>query len=466
MSHSTTENDTSRKPLVPPEQQRPKFDERLSVFGRIAVDADRQMGKPPRFHDGMTLEDALILTGLPREEAGRRIRAMKTDSNPKLYAEHWLSEGAGERYLAEQAVQAVAVTATEAEPKQPDSHNPPEKTKAIQRSLYIPDQARPVSNDMARSALFSCIQPKDRQFFYLVKIGSFGDAEMFWTGVQLDQDDHDNLMQLIKCAEHRPWGEYITLPWRGLLGELGRTAGGKQQKELSSSVQRLVRGTIDFKSKIFNYTGHLVDDIKEDQQNKHLIYRLNPSLSSFYDEARFTLVDWNNRKKLRGKYLARWLQLELATHAAPFPRSVKYYLENSGSRATLKAFRRQLRIALGELIENGDILPSSYIDPKTDLVHIHRTPSAAQIRHITRAGNGGSEIEQHPSGAVTRTASTIHHAPPLKPATVEKFRTLYPGFDPYGCKAYFDTFLEGKEAPRSYDAAFLGYAKKWAANQR
>ncbi len=148
MSHSTTENATSRKPVVPPEEQRPRFDERLSVFGRIAVDADRQMGKPPRFHDGMTLEDALILTGLPHEEAGRRIRAMKTDSNPKLYAEHWLSEGAGERYLAEQA-------AAETEQKQPDSHNPPEKTKAIQRSLYIPDQARPVSNDMARSALFS-----------------------------------------------------------------------------------------------------------------------------------------------------------------------------------------------------------------------------------------------------------------------------------------------------------------------
>jgi len=154
MSDSTTENATSRKPVVPPEEQRPKFDERLSVFGRIAVDADRQMGKPPHFHDGMTLEDALILTGLPREEASRRIRAMKTDSNPKLYAEHWLSEGAGERYFAEQDVQAVAATATAAEPKQPDSHNPPEQTKAIQRPLYIPDQARPVSNDMARSALF------------------------------------------------------------------------------------------------------------------------------------------------------------------------------------------------------------------------------------------------------------------------------------------------------------------------
>ncbi len=54
----------------------------------------------------------------------------------------------------------------------------------------------------------------------------------------------------------------------------------------------------------------------------------------------------------------------------------------------------------------------------------------------------------------------------LKPLTIEKFRKLYPRLDPYGCKANFDAFLEGKEAPRSYDAAFLGFAKKWSESQR
>ncbi|NMQ21495.1 hypothetical protein E4P82_21150 [Candidatus Competibacter phosphatis] len=30
------------------------------------------------------------------------------------------------------------------------------------------------------------------------------------------------------------------------------------------------------------------------------------------------------------------------------------------------------------------------------------------------------------------------------------------------CKDAFDSWLEAKEAPKHYDAAFLGFAKKWA----
>ena len=50
----------------------------------------------------------------------------------------------------------------------------------------------------------------------------------------------------------------------------------------------------------------------------------------------------------------------------------------------------------------------------------------------------------------------------LRPMTVERFRKLYPRLDPYTCKSAFDAWLEAKEAPKHYDAAFLGFAKKWA----
>ena len=52
----------------------------------------------------------------------------------------------------------------------------------------------------------------------------------------------------------------------------------------------------------------------------------------------------------------------------------------------------------------------------------------------------------------------------IKPATIEKFRLFYPRFDPYACKVDFDAWQETlppeKQAKR-YDAAFLGFAKKW-----
>lgn len=52
----------------------------------------------------------------------------------------------------------------------------------------------------------------------------------------------------------------------------------------------------------------------------------------------------------------------------------------------------------------------------------------------------------------------------LKPATVARFKQLYPRLDPYACKAAFDAWVEGsppEKRPRFYDAAFLGFARKW-----
>lgn len=49
----------------------------------------------------------------------------------------------------------------------------------------------------------------------------------------------------------------------------------------------------------------------------------------------------------------------------------------------------------------------------------------------------------------------------LKDATIEDFRAVCPRLDVYACKADFDAWLEGKEPPRDYQKAFIGFAKKW-----
>ena len=60
--------------------------------------------------------------------------------------------------------------------------------------------------------------------------------------------------------------------------------------------------------------------------------------------------------------------------------------------------------------------------------------------------------------------SPVFKAKELKSMTVERFRAIYPGLDPYACKAEFDDWMERmkKSAPKNYDLAFLGFAKKWA----
>lgn len=68
----------------------------------------------------------------------------------------------------------------------------------------------------------------------------------------------------------------------------------------------------------------------------------------------------------------------------------------------------------------------------------------------------------HGLAAQVRTALPTPVIKSLRSTTVERFRKLYPRLDPYTCKDAFDSWLEAKDAPKHYDAAFLGFAKKWA----
>jgi hypothetical protein len=82
---------------------------------------------------------------------------------------------------------------------------PPASAKIIRFPLF-PEATRPVSNDMARSALFSCIQGKDRRFIKDALLATVDGVEIRFTGEQLNQDDHDLLMQLIFMAREKPVG--------------------------------------------------------------------------------------------------------------------------------------------------------------------------------------------------------------------------------------------------------------------
>ena len=93
---------------------------------------------------------------------------------------------------------------------------------------------------------------------------------------------------------------------------------------------------------------------------------------------------WKKRMALKGKDLARWLQLYIATHAKPYPVKVATLRTLSGSRAkALKHFRAKLRLALDDLVSNGDIAQWT-IEMPGDLLYVdrHAAVSASQKRRI------------------------------------------------------------------------------------
>jgi TrfA protein len=267
----------------------------------------------------------------------------------------------------------------QSDPTEPQQPKPP--AKILQFSLPFGDETRAAANPLVRSALFAAIQGKDRQLLNDCEIATVEGWKMIFSGEQFNQDDKDTFMQLVFMTKHKPIGDYVTIPAHAILKGLGRDVGGKAHQTLKEEIERLVKGTLKLEGKQHDYIGHLIDDAAQDKTSKYWVFRFNPRFASLFADDSYTLIDWNQRKKLKGKDLARWLQLELATHAAPFARSVDYYREKSGSRAkSLRHFREALRRALNNLKASGDI--AEWLIDTADLVTIERTPSASQQKHI------------------------------------------------------------------------------------
>ena len=264
----------------------------------------------------------------------------------------------------------------------------PSTAKIIQFPLF-PEATRPVSNDMARSALFSCVQGKDRRFIKDTLLATVADKEIRFTGEQLNQDDHDLLMQMVFMAQHKPLGSWVMVPAYGMLQALGRQIGGKQYRELRADIARLTAAMViirntETKREVFGH--HLLAKAEQDEQTRHWRYRLDPDLRALYGDMTHTLIDWDQRLALKGKDLARWLQLYIASHAKPYPVKVATLRDLSGSRAkALKNFRGKLRLALDDLVKNDDIERWEIQMPQ-DLLFVDRgaTISASQRRHLGR----------------------------------------------------------------------------------
>ena len=270
---------------------------------------------------------------------------------------------------------------------QKDVAAPRPPAKIVQFPLPFPEDSPPVSNVIARSALFAAVKSKDRRMMRDEVVASQEGIEIAFSGEQLNQDDHDNFMQLVKLASGRPLGETVVVPANAILRTLGRSTGKSQHDQLRADMKRLIEGTVTIKAKGVEYFGHLIDDALQDSREpihkRHWAYRLNPRLVTLFMPTRYTLNNWQTRQQLSQKDLARWLQLWLESHAQNFATGVETIRDRCGSRnSSLRGFRQQLRQALEDL-KAASVIHHWAIDAG-DLVHIDRTPSDSQIGHVRR----------------------------------------------------------------------------------
>jgi hypothetical protein len=233
-----------------------------------------------------------------------------------------------------------------------------EAAKQYQMPLWA-EPERGFPNELIRSALFSASKGGDGELLEDVPIASTKDYAITYRGGRLTQADLDVFEGVMHFARGTPEGNRVVFSRHGLLKLIGRKTGNTDHKRLLKSLNCLTATAVTIRktdastgsSRLF--WGSLLPQGAFDEETGFFSLVVNRDLAKLFDRG-FTRVEWGQRHCLARKPLAKWLHLYYASHAQPFAVSVAFLMEQSGSRTEeTKAFRQNLKSALGELVTIG-----------------------------------------------------------------------------------------------------------------
>lgn len=267
------------------------------------------------------------------------------------------------------------------------------RTTSAQLPIW-PENVRGGPNAILRSALFAGIHSKKRRVLGSaptpthrsvgVPIASQDGISITFAGTQFNQYDADVFFETLHRARR---ASDTSCDFRGaeLLRSIGRTDSKTRYADLEESLDRLRWGSLEVYWEVdgrkYRFSGSLIASYIREETSK--LYRVTfpKEILILFAPASWTQLEWQERQSLSGQPLAQWLHSYFSTHAAPFPISVAFIHEKSGSPTTLlKHFKTELKNSLGVLEETLGWTATW----KKQLVTVSRTPSDAQTRHIAR----------------------------------------------------------------------------------
>lgn len=255
---------------------------------------------------------------------------------------------------------------------------------AKQLSLeFWPDAVRGVPNSFLRNSLFG-VPTIRKTYKKRTVIASVDGYEIRFKGEAFNQTDLDVWEMLLHLARLQPLGAKVEFTAHALLKELGRGTGGKDHEQLKEELARLGSGwteITDTKAKK-TFAGNFISSFVRDDETERYIVTFNPATLKLY-ESGYTLINWETRRALGRNNLAKFLHDNYSTHAKPYPYKVETLRDLSASTTTVKEFKRSLKKALDALKAVGAITSWSIDD--NDLVHVMRSPSQSQLKHLTKA---------------------------------------------------------------------------------
>lgn len=273
---------------------------------------------------------------------------------------------------------------------------PPARTETEPKPSQLPlwpEVARGVPNSVLRSALFGAIKRGRRAFMQRQELAAVDGVTILFTGPRLDQADLDVWEQCLHLARTSGLGCRIQFAAYGFLRAIGRSTGGKDVEWLKGAFARLASSVVEIKDGRRAYFGPMLHHGTRDDETGHYVLEINPAIVALYGRDTWTQIEWQQRLALKGRPLAQWLHGYYTTHADPFPLKVATVHRLSGSEAKqLKHFRAELREALGNVEQATGW---AWEIDSADLVHVHRTPTKSQAKHLRKRRTARDSTDRH-----------------------------------------------------------------------
>ena len=230
------------------------------------------------------------------------------------------------------------------------------------------DPQRGVPNEFARSALFSARKGTGKEYLERVPIFSQQGFTVTYSGPRLTQDHLDVFEGIMHLARETPEGNTVYFTARGLLRLIGRKTSGRDHERLLRTLEQLTTTAVSIKRDDGAlYWGSLLPEGAAKPENGQYAVVVNRQLIKLFKRG-FTVIEWQQRKALTRRPLAQALHVWLYSHDKPYPVTVQYLRDITGSQTKeLWKFRQSLKVALNALKAIG-VLVDWYIDG-ADKVH-------------------------------------------------------------------------------------------------
>lgn len=254
-----------------------------------------------------------------------------------------------------------------------------QKAAETSRQMFLPGMdefMRAMPNHIARSSLFAPVARGRRKLHDATILQSRGDAEIRFSGKQLDEAQADVWMQAMKEAERQPLGTPVVINRTDFLRAIGRTKGGENYKWLHRTMQDLAFAMLvievtkaDGKPKLSigkTRALHLIAGFDYDEASEEYTLTIDPRWHAMYGNREFALIDWEKRREFgRNQDMAKTLQRLVATSSNPVQRYALDWLKGKmeyGGR--MRDFRDALTRACTEL-ERLEIITAHKIEDST-----------------------------------------------------------------------------------------------------